>query len=59
MNKNDFQICYDLLDAKSDRTEAEEKTYKKLGLILQQITIQEDTQEAMNHIREEMQALEN
>lgn len=58
MNKSDFQICYDTLDAISERTSEQEKTYKKLDLILQQIAIQEKAQEDLTKIRESLQELD-
>ena len=58
MNKADFQICYDVLDAISERTAEQEKTYKKLDLILQQITIQEKAQEDLTKIRNDLQELD-
>ena len=58
MNKADFQICYDALDAISERTAEQEKTYKKLDLILQQITIQEKAQEDLTKIRNDVQELD-
>ena len=59
MNKYDFQICFDVLSAKVDRTEAEEKTLKRITLIIRQISVQETAQAELGQIREEMQALEN
>lgn len=59
MNKDDFQICFDVLSAKEDRTEAEEKTLKRITLIIRQISVQETAQAELGQIREEMQALEN
>lgn len=58
MNKVDFQICYDALDTISERTAEQEKTYKKLDLILQQITIQEKAQEDLTKIRTDLQELD-
>ena len=58
MNKADFQVCYDALDAISERSEAQEKTYKKLKLILEQIDIQENAQEALSNIRTQLQELD-
>ena len=58
MNKDDFQVCYDVLSAKENRTEAEEKTLKKLTLIIRQIDVQEEAQEALRDIREELQTLD-
>lgn len=58
MNKADFQVCYDLLDNVTERTEAQEKTYQKIKLILRQIDIQENAQEALTNIRNQLQELE-
>lgn len=58
MNKDDFQICYDVLSAKEDRTDAEEKTLKRITLIIRQISVQENAQAELGEIREEMQALD-
>lgn len=57
MNKDDFQVCFDVLD-NIDRTEEQEKTFKKLDLILQQIAIQEKAQEDLTNIRTQLQDLE-
>lgn len=57
MNKDDFQICFDVLD-NLDRTEEQEKTFKKIDLILQQIAIQEKAQEDLTKIRESLQELD-
>lgn len=58
MNKADFQVCYDVLDAIEERTEAQEKTYQKIKLILDQITIQETAQEQLSNIRNQLQELD-
>lgn len=58
MNKNDFQICYDVLDDIEDRSEAQEKTFKKIKLILEQIDIQESAQESLANIRNQLQELD-
>ena len=58
MNKEDFQVCYDVLSAKEDKTAAEEKTLKRLTLIIRQIEVQESAQEELSSIREEIQALD-
>ena len=57
MNKDDFQVCFEVLD-NIDRTEEQEKTFKKLDLILQQIAIQEKAQEDLSNIRTQLQELE-
>ena len=57
MNKDDFQICFDVLD-NLDRNEEQEKTFKKIDLILQQIAIQEKAQEDLTKIRESLQELD-
>lgn len=59
MNKNDFQICYDVLEGIEDRSEAQEKTFKKLKLILEQIDIQESAQESLTNIRNQLQELDS
>ena len=58
MNKEDFQVCYDVLSAKENKTAAEEKTLKRLTLIIRQIEVQESAQEELSSIREEIQALD-
>lgn len=58
MNKADFQNCYNVLDSLPERTEAQEKTFKKLDLILHQITIQEQAQEELTNIRTQLQELD-
>lgn len=58
MNKADFQVCYDALDAIAERTEVQEKTYQKIKLILDQIEIQESAQEQLTNIRNQLQELD-
>lgn len=58
MNKDDFKVCYDVLNVLENRTEEQEKVLKRLELIIRQIEVQENVQKELGEIREALQALD-
>lgn len=58
MNKEDFMTCYRVLNRVANKSESEEKTLKRLSLIIQQIEVQDNAQQELAKIREELQKLD-